>query len=217
MIARFRRWLRRSPPILTSQRAYALWAEDYPPFPHNRLMQREQEIMLELLPDLFEKGVIDLASGTGRYARLAVEQGAQHVIAVDNSMAMLERNAHAYRVLAPMNALPLPNASADVVVCALAIGHVPTIAPVFGEIARVLIANGTALVSDVHPILFNGEARRTFQAKGTTYAVEHTAHSIALVTKTAQAAGLNLRDLREAGLSDTMDSPVVVVYRFERA
>src|SRR5258707_10447274 len=89
--SRLKKRFRVAPPTLKSLEAYALWAESYPPYAHNRLMQIEQAAMLRLLPPLAGRSVLDLACGTGRYARIALECGAARVVGVDNSAAMLRR------------------------------------------------------------------------------------------------------------------------------
>jgi SAM-dependent methyltransferase len=85
-----RRVLKRAMPVLPSVQAYRLWAAAYPPHAHNPLMQLEQDAMLQLMPDMRGKWVLDLACGTGRYGLIALEQGAAGVVGVDNSPDMLQ-------------------------------------------------------------------------------------------------------------------------------
>jgi SAM-dependent methyltransferase len=49
-----------------------------------------------------------------------------------------------------LHRLPIADGAMDVVVCALALVHVPTLAPVMAEFARVLRPGGHLVVSDVH-------------------------------------------------------------------
>ena len=42
---------RTTAPVLDPIAAYALWADDYPPYAHNPLMQAEERAVLALLPD----------------------------------------------------------------------------------------------------------------------------------------------------------------------
>ncbi len=84
-----------------------------------------------------EPGVaMDAACGTGRFAEFLAQCG-QQVIGVDSSPDML---AHARRRVpagefhvAELDRLPLPDDSADVIVCALALVHVPRLQPVLAE------------------------------------------------------------------------------------
>jgi SAM-dependent methyltransferase len=52
--------------------------------------------------------------------------------------------------LAALDHLPLPDDSADVIVCALALVHVPHLQPVLAEFARLLRPGGDLVISDLH-------------------------------------------------------------------
>jgi ubiquinone/menaquinone biosynthesis C-methylase UbiE len=101
-----------------------------------------------------EPGVaVDAACGTGRFAEFLARRG-HRVIGVDSSPDML---AHARRrvpdgefCLGDLDLLPLPDDPADVIVCALALVHVPRLEPVLAEFARVLHAGGDLVISDMH-------------------------------------------------------------------
>jgi ubiquinone/menaquinone biosynthesis C-methylase UbiE len=51
-----------------------------------------------------------------------------------------------------LEALPVDDASVDLVVCALALTHVEDLAPVYAEFARVLRPGGQVITSDMHTI-----------------------------------------------------------------
>lgn len=124
-----------------------------------------------------------------------------------------------YSALSTLDALPLASGSVDVAICGLAIGHLRRIERTFAELARVLVAGGFALISDVHPFLFLGGAQRTFESGGKTYAVEHTVHLYSTVHDAAHAAGLRIDAVREPTLlpedrtPDAPSAPVAIVYR----
>ena len=111
-----------------------------------------------------EPGVaLDAACGTGRFAEFLAKRG-HRVIGVDSSPDML---AHARRRvpdaefrLAELDRLPLPDDSVDVIVCALALVHVPRLHPVLAEFARVLRPGGDLVISDIHHELVT-RARRS--------------------------------------------------------
>ena len=214
MIQFARRWLRRRPRTLASLDAYALWAASYPPRAHNTLMEVEQAAMLDLMPPLDGCVVIDLACGTGRYGLLAQSRGARQVIGLDNSPAMLAANPLSGRALATSEAIPLRGGSADALICALALGHLPNLLPSLGEIARVLQSGGAALISDVHPFIALRGDQRTFRAPdGRAYAVEHHTHLYADYQRAAASAGLEIDALAEP----TYDGvPIVIVFRLYR-
>ena len=123
--------------------AYAAWAPTYPPYAHNSLMDVEQTAVLELLPPVSGRTVLDAGCGTGRYMRLLTALGAR-VIGVDLSGAMASR-ARALNLpvaLADMGALPLATGSCDVVVSGLAIPDVSQLNRVLVEWGRVLRHRG---------------------------------------------------------------------------
>lgn len=201
---------------LSSLAAYDLWAASYPPQAHNVLMQLEQRAMLDLMPPLAEQVVLDLACGTGRYGLLAQERGAAGVIGIDNSPAMLAANPLARRVQATSEAIPLTSASVDVVLCGLALGHLPSLDASLREIGRILKPGGAALVSDVHPFIALSGQQRTFRAQdGKAYAVEHHAHLYADYSRAGADGGLAIDRVLEPKL-DGVPAPVVIVYYFSR-
>jgi SAM-dependent methyltransferase len=96
---------------------------------------------------------LDAACGTGRFAEFLAQRGHQ-VIGTDSSPDML---AHARRRVpggdfrvGELDRLPLPDDCADVIVCALALVHVPRLQPVLAEFARVLRPGGDLVISDIH-------------------------------------------------------------------
>jgi malonyl-CoA O-methyltransferase len=217
-ILTLKRLLRWRPAVLPSLDAYAKWAPRYPPRAHNTLMEVEEAAVRALMPDLAGKIVLDLASGTGRYGHIALALGAKQVIALDNSPHMLRANALSWRGLAACEALPLCSNSVDIVLCGLALGHLPELAPALCEIGRVLRRGGCALISDLHPDLFKHGARRTFLGEdGKHYAVEHFPHQIGEYAAAAAAAGMMLEDQRQPSLHGVNDErPIAVALRFRR-
>jgi malonyl-CoA O-methyltransferase len=206
------RLLRRSPRTLPSVEAYSHWAANYPPRPHNPLMEAEQAAMLALLPSLDGLAVLDLACGTGRYGLIARERGAGQVFSIDNSRAMLKANPLPNRIEATSEAVPLASRSIDVVVCALALGHLPRLELSIREIGRVLMPGGWTLISDIHPSVALAGGKRTFVGDdGVTYAVEHYVHTVEAYRSASEAAGLRLDTVREVYAAGKAE-PVAVVY-----
>lgn len=215
----FRRIAKRTPRTLNSLDAYALWAANYPPQAHNALMEAEQQAMLDLMPTLAGQAVLDLACGTGRYGWLAKEHGAARVVEIDNSRDMLVANGLRDRAQATSEAIPLSSGSIEVVLCGLALGHLPRLQQSMDEIARVLKPSGTALVSDVHPfVALNGGARTFRGSDGKAYAVEHYPHLYGDYQRTAAQAGLAIDMVLEPTMDSTAGAPttapVAIVFRF---
>ena len=101
-----------------------------------------------------EPGVaLDAACGTGRFAEFLARRG-HRVIGVDSSPHMLsyarQRVPGAEFHMAELDRLPLPDDSVDVIVCALALEHVPRLELVLAEFNRVLRPGGDLVISDCH-------------------------------------------------------------------
>lgn len=202
------------PTPLNSLDAYARWASSYPPQAHNALMRTEETALRSLLPDLRGKTVLDLACGTGRYGLLAQASGAALVIGTDNSPAMLKASPLPRLALSTVEAIPLPEASVDMILCGLALGHLPRLAPTLHEMARVLKPGGTVLISDLHPLIALSGAQRTFTAAdGKIYAVEHYPHLYSDYHRAAREAGLCIMDVIERAVEGAPSpAPAVIVY-----
>ena len=186
---------------------YDRWAESYPPVPHNPLMRAEQEAMRRLWPAMIGRRVLDLACGSGRYARLLAEEGAT-VLALDRSWQMLRQVRDATAVRGSMLALPFGSGSFEVVVCGLAVGHAPDLEAWMREVARVLAPGGMLVYSDFHPrAAAAGHVRRFRDSQGGLHSVPHHLHDVEAHRRAAAAAGLTIEamdevrvgiDLREA-------------------
>jgi malonyl-CoA O-methyltransferase len=199
---------------LDPQSAYRRWAHAYPPSPHNRLMEIEQETMLSLLPDARGLTVLDAGCGSGRYLRQLRDRGAS-VIGIDLSLPMLEqaRVTTSRIARADIRALPLHASSIDLAVCGLALGDVPEIEPALTEIARVLRAGGRIIYSVLHP---TGEAAgwsRTFESDGRLWAIDGFWHSVERHRQACAAAGLAIEECREPELAERPDQRAVLVIR----
>lgn len=136
-------------PIPTTE-GYGSWAEVYDQ-PGNQLIDLEQPVVREILDGLRRGVALDAACGTGRHSAYLASLG-HTVIGVDSSAAMLERAREKVPDgtfhEADLHDLPLPNDHVDVVVCALALVHVPALEPVLAEFVRVLRPGGNLVISD---------------------------------------------------------------------
>ncbi len=207
---------RRNLQRLTSQSAYERWAKDYPPIAHNRLMEIEQLTMIDLMPELSGRCVLDLACGTGRYGLIAQQDNAQSVIGVDDSKAMLLESPLQQCIVGSMSQIPLSTETIDVVLCGLAVGHSPDLGSIIDEISRVLIHGGVALLSDFHPFQYLSGARRTFQSGREIYEVEHYVHLYQVWQSACQSAGLHIDAVVEPTIPN-YNMPVVIVYRLVKS
>jgi SAM-dependent methyltransferase len=131
---------------------YGRWAASYDE-PRNSLFDADEPLMHEIIDALPPGDALDAACGTGRYAEYLVGRG-HRVVGVDSSPEMLERARarvpSGELLLGDLHQLPLPDRSVDVVVSGLALSHVPALAPVMAEFARVLRPGGHLVISDAH-------------------------------------------------------------------
>ncbi|WP_392675663.1 class I SAM-dependent methyltransferase [Streptomyces sp. LN785] len=131
---------------------YQDWAPHYDA-PGNQMIDIEQPVVRRLLDGLPAGTALDAACGTGRHTAYLQELG-HHVIGVDASPDMLNQARKRLPGVefheADLHRLPLPDNAVDTVVCALALTHVPDLAPVLAEFARVLRPGGDLVISDAH-------------------------------------------------------------------
>ncbi|OFW40625.1 MAG: hypothetical protein A3J29_20795 [Acidobacteria bacterium RIFCSPLOWO2_12_FULL_67_14b] len=199
---------------MTPEEAYALWAPDYPPRPHNRLMAVEQAAVTDLLPDLRGLTVLDAGCGTGRYLRLCAERGAT-AIGVDLSAAMLSHARHESLrlVRGRLLALPLDTMSVDAVVCGLALGDVAELDVAIAEFARVLRPGGTLVYSMVHPDGAGEGWTRTFESGGRVFAINSHWHTRDEHRQACASSGFTIDGWCEPALEEKPEQPVALVVR----
>lgn len=132
---------------------YRIWSATYDAG-HNPAFDFDRPVAEEIVAALPAGDAVDAACGTGRFAALLAARG-HRVIGVDSSPEMLAkargnvpdgefREGH-------LGALPVADASVDLVTCGLALTHVPDLRPAFAEFARVLRPGGHLVTSDIHP------------------------------------------------------------------
>lgn len=206
---------------------YADWAPRYAAEAHNPLMAVEQKAVLELLPPIEGLRVLDAGCGTGRYSRVLVTRGPRSIVAIDRSAAML---AHAWEcgaayVLGDIRALPLADASVDVIVSGLLLPDVEDLGLVVREWARVLAPGGTVVSSTLHSIGAELGWTRTFDTPHGTKSLPAHWHTADAFRGVCAAAGLTIDAVLEPTLHPSQLSenrgvsprvPVAMVFRATR-
>jgi ubiquinone/menaquinone biosynthesis C-methylase UbiE len=187
---------------------YTRWASRYDG--PNPAIAREQPIVHGLLEGLPPGRALDAACGTGRHAAKLVELGHQ-VVGVDSTPAMLSlarkkvRGADFRR--GELEALPVQDGSVDLVVCSLALTHVPDLGPVMREFARVLRPGGQAVLSDIHPVGTMTGAIAAFPgddlAAGVPY-VHSLIHQVSDYLTAFRGAGLAVLDCLEPTVDEAV-------------
>jgi SAM-dependent methyltransferase len=167
-------------PELEVAAGYARWSTTYDA-PGNPLISVEEPIVWELLDGAPAGRALDAACGTGRHARRLVARG-HEVVGIDATHEMLARAREnvpgATFRQGDVCALPLDDASFDLVVCALALEHVADLGLAIAELARVVRPRGRVIISELHPVLkaLGGAAffRDTSGASGVVRGYTHT-------------------------------------------
>ena len=160
-----------------------------------------------------EPGVaLDAACGTGRFAEFLAKCG-HRVIGTDSSPDML---SHARRRVpagefhvAELDRLPLADDSVDVIVCALALVHVPDLQPVLAELTRVLRPGGDLVISDIHPeLVTRGSVITARGPVGEPCIVTTCRHRLGDYLRPALSLGLQVRRCEEPDASARPDGPL---------
>jgi SAM-dependent methyltransferase len=193
-------------PTVSAQEGYSLWASTYEDIVQDamdiRLLNRLQTISWGQARE-----AADLACGTGRIGVWLKGQGVGTIDGLDLTPAMLEgaRAKGVYRQLLLDNVLgtPLPSEAYDLVTISLADEHLPTVAPLYDEAARILRPNGHFVLVGFHPFfLMNGVPTHYTNAAGESVTIECYVHLLSDHVKAAFAAGLALREMHEGVIDE---------------
>ncbi|MCP2257500.1 Methyltransferase domain-containing protein [Streptoalloteichus tenebrarius] len=185
---------------VSSAEGYGAWAATYDA-PGNAAFDIDGPLIREIVDALPPGVAVDAACGTGRVSALLAERGHQ-VIGVDGSPEMLaravERVPSGRFSVGDLHRLPVGDNEADLVVCALALTHVPALDPVMAEFARVLRPGGHLVISDVHPErVLRGSIPVVRGGDGRPGRLESYRHLVGDYLRAALPVGLRLRRCEE--------------------
>ncbi|HEX7162044.1 MAG TPA: class I SAM-dependent methyltransferase [Trebonia sp.] len=174
------------------------------------LFATDEPVVAECLSGRVPGIALDAACGTGRFAEFLATRG-HRVIGVDSSPDML---AHARRRVpdgefhvAELDQLPLPDDAVDVIVCALALVHLPRLQPVLAEFARVLRPGGDLVISDIHhELVTRGGVIKARGLAGEPCIAATYRHRLGDYLRAALSLGFQVRRCEEPmALSDARD------------
>ena len=171
------------------------------------LFAADEPVVAECLSGREPGVALDAACGTGRFAEFLASRG-HRVIGVDSSPDML---AYARRRVpdgefhvAELDRLPLPDDSVDVIVCALALVHVPRLQPVMTEFARALRPGGGLVLSDVHhELVTRGSVIKARGPAGEPYIAPTYRHQLGDYLRAALSLGLQVKRCEEPTATGT--------------
>ncbi len=191
--------------------AYEQWSASYDAGVGGGLFAADEAVVAEYLAGREPGVALDAACGTGRFAEALANRG-HRVIGVDSSPDMLARARR--RVpngefhLAGLDRLPLPDDSVDVIVCALALVHVPRLDPVLAEFARVLRPGGDLVISDMHhERVTRGSVITARGPSGEPCIVATYRHQLGDYLRAALSLGLQVKRCEEPRVTSTDGPP----------
>jgi SAM-dependent methyltransferase len=186
---------------------YGEWAAHYERSVHDemdlRLLTRLRTVRWDQVRE-----AIDLACGTGRIGAWLSARGVSHVDGIDLTPSMLAqaRAKNIYRSLeiADVSHTGRPARTYDLAIQVLADEHLPDIAPLYRETARILRAGGAFVIVGYHPFfLLNGLPTHFHRSEdGEPLTIESHIHLMSDHVRAATAAGWTLIEMEEGIVDD---------------
>jgi malonyl-CoA O-methyltransferase len=180
--------------------AYRLWASSWDRS-SSPVVVLENRYLKPLLQDLRGKTFIDVGCGTGRWMLYAQQAGAR-TMGIDLSIEMLRQASlkpglRGRLAVADMKAPPLADEFADVVLCALSLGHCRDAGSVLAGLLQLARVGGRVLISDFHPDAIRNGWKRTFKCGSQTLEVESYPYDVHALVEQARNGGYQLEQLLE--------------------
>jgi SAM-dependent methyltransferase len=196
----FSRYDARNYPMVDVKTGYGEWADRY----ENAMLDEMDVRLLERLAIDWSAlaTVADLACGTGRIGAWLAARGAGDIDGVDLTPAMLAqaRNKGCYRrvVEADVRDTGLDAGSYDLVIQSLACEHLPELAPLYAEAARLARPSGTLVIAGYHPcFMLRGIPTHFDRRSGEPLAIDTHLHLLSDHVRAAGTAGWSLADMHE--------------------
>jgi ubiquinone/menaquinone biosynthesis C-methylase UbiE len=183
---------------------YALWSAGYDEI-SNPLIDVEQPALLEVLKTFRPGTATDVCCGTGRVS-VALRKLGHSVTGIDQSAPMLDvarakdpSIAFLERSLggSPPQRPELPQ-NQDLVTCSLALTHFADLGPPLRDISNMLRAGGTAVLTDLHPMVTAFDGQGFFNADdGRTRWVRNYFHQFSDYLRAFASVGLRVNHCEE--------------------
>ncbi len=172
--------------------AFRRWAPAYADTPLSLL---EAEAFRMVSPPVAGARVLDV--GCGPAERTSGSPGAPRLrVGVDLVREMLERETMPRRprlIQGDALALPIADATFDVVLCRLVLAYLADPPLALAELARVARPGGAVVVTDMHPEFPHAASGRSFRdVRGETQVIRHHVHTVDLQLAAAASADLLL-------------------------
>jgi ubiquinone/menaquinone biosynthesis C-methylase UbiE len=191
------------------QEGYRRWATQYD-LENNALIVVEEQLAIPLLATIPATSVLDLGTGTGRYAIRLAANGA-NVVALDQSEAMLSVAQQAadragarihFRRHDLKTGIPLELNGFDLAIAALVLCHMENLDHVAKEAYRALRSGGHFLVTDFHPAAIAAGWRTQFTNSDATYFLPTARRTSDHYLSALRDAGFSIQTVQEALVGD---------------
>ena len=184
------------------QKAYNEWSGSYDA-DNNLTRDLDQQVTREALANLHFNSILEIGCGTGKNTGFLAQIG-DSVHALDFSDGMIEKAKEKVRgqnvrfsVADITKSWPGKDQEFDLVVCNLVLEHIPDLAFIFSEAARVLQNKGSFFVNELHPFKQYEGSKARFYRENETIEVDAFVHHISEFTNAASANKLTLVKLNE--------------------
>jgi ubiquinone/menaquinone biosynthesis C-methylase UbiE len=184
---------------LATQDGYQRWAATYDS--QDNPFVFDEPVLRDLFAPLAPGRALDAACGTGRQS-LTLRAFGHEVTGVDLTPEMLaqarKRVPDADFRQGALTALPVDDADFDLVVCTLALTHLPDLAAPIRELARALRPGGHMVLADLHPVQVALGGHASFEAKpGEITVMRNHVHLHESYVSSFTHSGLRIRDCIE--------------------
>ncbi len=214
----FQRFLPKKPFLLEPLEAYDIWSESYTN-EKNPVKQLSDKAILNNLPSLKNKHVLDFGCGAGFFCKIAEDQLASSVRGIDISPKMIAKAESesgckkAIFTVLTTPTLPIQDSTIDVVISGLVFGHIDNIDVTLNEIFRVLKPEGFLIFTDFHWVAAKSGMKRTFHAGKKTYEIKHTIYSQEKYLQLLKNSGFKNPSFQQYSWNET---PVILTAKFQK-
>jgi SAM-dependent methyltransferase len=186
---------------LSVQEGYREWVPTY----EDTVLDEMDQALLErltLIPWSSMKRAVDLACGTGRTGLWLKNHGVDQIDGLDITPEMLEvaarKRVYSRLIYSDMRTTTLENGVFDLVSSVLADEHIPDLAPLYSEVARILKPGGFYLDIGYHQyFLLSGIPTHFDRKTGESVAIKSYVHLLSDHFKAASRNGLELVEFDE--------------------
>jgi cytosine/adenosine deaminase-related metal-dependent hydrolase/2-polyprenyl-3-methyl-5-hydroxy-6-metoxy-1,4-benzoquinol methylase len=174
----------------------------------NPILSLERRFLERLFPPIRDLDVVDLGCGTGRWLTKLAQKAPRSLLGVDFSAEMLlqakrKLGSAASLVLADCRDIPLPRASADLILCSFVTSYLQDLDAFAAQARRLLRREGSIFLADLHPHTSATLGwRRGFHANGSFISIATHSRSLNQVLRSFETLGMHANAVLEPHFGD---------------